>query len=307
MANGRKTPIGDRFGSVAARYALGILLLVTLLLVLLNRGGGWLGAAQPQIDGVVAPVQRVLAAPFVAARGLTTWLDQQRDVRADNARLRQENQRLREWYDTKQAMEDKLRRYEELLNLNPEPGQDRFFARVVQDTRGPFGHRRLLHAGARHGVARYQAVMGDRGLIGVVGQVGRRTARVIMLTDPSSAIPVMVERTDARAILDGDQMDSPQLVFSRQRLGLREGDRIVTSGDAGLLPRGLAVGVAYRDDGDWRVRLYADLTAVDYVQVVRFAYPPAPEDEPVDAGPERRDGEGVDDSALAANAVGGGP
>jgi rod shape-determining protein MreC len=81
----------------------------------------------------------------------------------------------------------------------------------------------------------------------------------------------MIERTDARAMLTGDGGDSPRLEFVRGAGAVLAGDRILSSGDGGGLPRGLPVGVAAKGvDGAWRVKLFSDHGAVDYVRVLLF-------------------------------------
>ncbi|MDP1165177.1 rod shape-determining protein MreC, partial [Klebsiella pneumoniae] len=93
--------------------------------------------------------------------------------------------------------------------------------------------------------------------------------RMVLLTDVASRIPVMVERTDARAMLTGDGSRSPRLDYVRGQGSVQEGDRILTSGDGGGFPRGLPVGVVAKGvDGSWRVKLYSDRTAIDYVRVL---------------------------------------
>ena len=52
---------------------------------------------------------------------------------------------------------------------------------------------------------------------------------------------------------------------------IKEGDRILTSGDGGMIPRGLPVGTAVKGlDGTWRVRLDADETSIDFVRILLF-------------------------------------
>ncbi len=287
----------ERFGGTLAWYVLVALVVAGLVLLALNRGGAWRGVSSAPLDDVIAPAQRVANSPLDLARGGVRGLSRHWRVHAENRRLREENARLRRWYDLSLAMRDKMERYEALLALNPDPAADAVTARVVQELRGPFVHGRLINAGVRDGVAAGQAALADRGLVGRVVTVGRVSARILLLTDVNSRVPVMADRNDARAILAGDNGPRPRLEFRRASHGLREGDRIVTSGDAGRLPRGLPVGVAYIDQqGAWRVRLFADDAPLDYVRVIRFlgaggavpapdAIDPAAQEDPLEDAP----------------------
>ncbi len=93
----------------------------------------------------------------------------------------------------------------------------------------------------------------------------------MLLTDVESRTPVLVARTNGRAILTGDGGGNPKLDYLRTHDPLKEGDRILTSGDGGVLPRGLPVGVAVKGlDGGWRVALDADAAPIDFVQILLF-------------------------------------
>jgi rod shape-determining protein MreC len=94
---------------------------------------------------------------------------------------------------------------------------------------------------------------------------------VLLLTDIASRTPVMIDRTNARAILTGDGGPNPKLDYLRGADPIKEGDRVVTSGDGGVVPRGLPVGAAVKGlDGRWRVVLFADDAAIDYVRILLF-------------------------------------
>jgi rod shape-determining protein MreC len=91
------------------------------------------------------------------------------------------------------------------------------------------------------------------------------------LTDVASRTPVLVDRTDARAIMTGDASSTPKLEYLRGADPIKEGDRILTSGDGGMIPRGLPVGTAVKGlDGAWRVRLDADESGIDFVRILLF-------------------------------------
>src|SRR5258707_15606291 len=93
----------------------------------------------------------------------------------------------------------------------------------------------------------------------------------MLLTDVESRTPVMIPRTNGRAILTGDGGPSPSLAYLRTHDALRAGDRVLTSGDGGVVPRGLAVGtVAKGFDGAWRVSLDSDSMPIGFVRILLF-------------------------------------
>ncbi|MCG8443525.1 MAG: rod shape-determining protein MreC [Caulobacterales bacterium] len=301
-AREESNPLG---GPVALAGWIG-LIVVALGLALVARGGVWLDPPRAFLDDLIAPGRAVASAPFAAARDFTAGLGGHWRVHKQNERLRRENRELKEWYELAQTLMNKTARYEELLALNPEPAAQAVTARVVADAAGPFVRARLVNVGAEDGVAPGQAVVSERGLVGRVVASGRQASRVLLLTDLNSRIPVLVERTDDRAILAGDNAERPRLDFLPAGHGLVSGDRIVTSGDGGQFPRGLIVGEARAaSGGTWRVRLFADDAPVDYVRILRYSFPPAPEDEPAVAPPAPADSQPDDGAATVASAAGG--
>lgn len=281
--------------ATAALFALG---LGAVGLLIFAPGAAWVRHVRAYADDLLSPAQSVVAAPFAALRDMGRLAVDHLRVQEENQRLREENARLRAWYQLALAMRDKMDRYEDILALNPDPSAEVVVARVVAETDGPFVKTRVLNAGADDGVRAEQAVLSEHGLVGRVVSAGRASSRVLLLKDLNSRVPVMVERSDVRAILAGDNSERPQLRYLRQGHGLVSGDRIVTSGDGGLLPRGLPVGEAFADaEGQWRVRLYADDGPIDYVRVVKFDFPIRPEAAPA----------GGDEDAIAVNEAATGP
>ena len=189
----------------------------------------------------------------------------------ENHQLKQEVAELRQWRDVAVALEDTNRRYRAILGLKTDPPIPMVSGRVVLDSRGPFANTRLANIGSEAGVKVGNPVMSDRGLVGRVVGVASGASRVLLLTDVASRTPVLIARTDARAILLGDGGSNPRLAYLRGQDPVKEGDRILTSGDGGVFPRGLPVGTAAKGlDGQWRVRLDADSTAIDYIRVLEF-------------------------------------
>ncbi len=229
------------------------------------------GVGRRVFDTADRPVSTVISAP-------TNWLRQASDFTSDylfavseNRKLKQQVADLRRWRDTAIALQDTNARYKAILGLKTDPPIPMVTGRVVLDSRGPFANTRLADIGSDKKVRVGNPVMSDRGIIGRVVGVTNVASRVLLLTDVASRTPVLIDRTDARAILLGDGGSNPRLAFLRGQEPVRDGDRVLTSGDGGVFPRGLPVGVAAKGlDGQWRVRLDADLTAIDFVRVLEF-------------------------------------
>lgn len=229
------------------------------------------GAARNAADSVLSPVGDVLSAP---GRWTGAGIDAVRGyffAVSENRQLKAELSDMRQWRDVAFALKNENNRYRSLLGLKTDPPIPMVAARVVTDSRGPFADTRIANTGREAGVKVGNPVMSEYGLVGRVIGVADSASRVLLLTDAASRTPVMVDRTNARAILTGDGGANPRLDYLRGQDPVREGDRVLTSGDGGVLPRGLPVGVAVKGlDGKWRVVLASDRGPIDFVRILLF-------------------------------------
>jgi rod shape-determining protein MreC len=229
------------------------------------------GATRRASDTVLAPVGDVLAAP---GRWTGAGVETVRDyflAGSQNRDLKAQLKEMKQWRDVAIALKDENLRYRTLLGLKTDPPIPMVAARIVTDSRGPFADTRLANAGAERGVKAGNPVMSENGLVGRVIGVTNGASRVLLLTDIASRTPVMIDRTNARAILTGDGGPNPRLDYLRGRDPIREGDRLLTSGDGGVVPRGLPVGTAVKGlDNRWRVVLASDAAPIDFVRILLF-------------------------------------
>lgn len=232
---------------------------------------GAYGMTRAMADMGASPVGQAISAPGRWAGQGVQWIGDYFAAVSENRRLRAENAELRQWQARAIALQDTNARYQALLGFKTNPPVPMVSAHVIMESRGPFADTRLADVGKERGVQIGDPVMNERGLVGRVIGVTRGASRILMLSDIASRTPVLVDRTDARAIMTGDASSTPKLEYLRGADPIKDGDRILTSGDGGMIPRGLPVGTAVKGlDGAWRVRLDADASAVDFVRVLLF-------------------------------------
>lgn len=227
--------------------------------------------ARAGVESVAGPVGGVFATPVRWFGSLSDGVRGYFFAVSENRRLKRELAELQPWRDQAIALKNVNARYEAMLGIRPEPDVRMVTARSVLDARGPFSNARLLDTGASQGVKVGNPVINEHGLIGRIVGVSGNVSRMVLLTDVASRTPVLVDRTDARAILTGDGSGNPRLEFVRGVGAVQAGDRILSSGDGGGFPRGVPIGVAAKGiDGSWRVKLFSDRGAIDYVKILLF-------------------------------------
>ena len=222
------------------------------------------------MDGA-APALDMLSRPAAALDAAADRLRGFIAVYRDNVRLAEENERLLGWQQVALRLSAENAELRDLAKLVPEPAVSFVTARVIADSGGAYARSVMVNAGRDNGVARGQAAMTGEGLVGRVAEVGSRAARILLLTDLNSRVPVIVDGTRQRAILAGDNSARPSLRYVDAGGTMRIGDRIVTSGQGGVFPPELPVGVVASVDSEGaRVEPYAALSRVDYLRLVDY-------------------------------------
>ena len=254
------------------RAALPLLVLLSSTMIILGKADQIMfESLRVSVTDAAAPVLDLLSRPLAALGHLT---DRARDfvtVYQDNRSLAAENERLLNWQQAALKLASENARLRELLKLTPEPTTTFVTARVIANSGGAYVRSLMVHAGSENGVERGQAAVTGEGLVGRVTEVGNRAARVLLVTDLNSRVPVIVEGAQHRALLTGDNSERPCLRYLDARAGVEVGDRVVTSGQGGVFPPGLPVGVVASLDGEApRVEPYVDLSRVEYLRIVDY-------------------------------------
>ena len=297
--------------ALVERFAFGTLIVASIALLIVGRADlRLLEAVNTGLSDVLMPALEVVLQPVSASRRLAQTVGELVALRADNVRLREQNERLLEWQSIARQLTLENAALRQLLSAGvADEHRTAVTARVVADAGGPFVQTVLVNAGSDQGVVKGMAAVNERGLVGRVIEVGRHSARVLLLTDFNSRVPVMVEPSRDQAILAGDNGREPGLVFLPLNPRLSVGDRVVTSGRDGVLPPGLAVGMVSQI-GEQKVTVapLVDWDRLENLRLLAYArvLPPEQLEELQQEihGPPRPPEDSVSSPATAAPAAG---
>lgn len=274
--------------ALAQRFAFLLLLSAAVGLIIVGRVDTVLvERARTTVVDAFAPILEAFSRPIATVADIVDNVRELAHLRSENARLREESQRLVRWQQVARRLESENAALRDMLNYVPDPSARYITGRVIAASPGPFVRSVLVNVGVRDGVGKGQATVNGQGLVGRVAEVGHRSARVLLITDLNSRIPVVVGFSRERAILAGDNSDRPEILYLPAEVQVSPGDRVVTSGHGGVFAPGLPIGVvaAVGDDGV-RVQPFVDWDRLEYLRLIDFGADDllsAPQGPPEDA------------------------
>lgn len=226
-----------------AKLTLPVLVATSFGLMLLGKADAVLAnRARMALDDALVPIYATLAQPLASVRSAVADARDLWSLREENARLQAENGRLRRWQAIALALDSQNRELKAELHWIPQPAPSYVTVPVVADAGGEYAKAVLLDLGPHHTVHPGEIALDSTGLVGRVTEVGKRTARVMLITDINSRIPVVLENSHAHAILAGTNGAYPKLIYYPESSPPQEGERVVTSAKANVFPPNLPVG-----------------------------------------------------------------
>jgi rod shape-determining protein MreC len=244
--------------------AFGLMLVGKVDTVLVER-------ARIAVYDASAPIYAALAEPLGQVNKAVAEISGLWGLRDDNARLRDENERLRRWQSSALTRDSDNQRLKAALRWIPDPEASYVTARAVADAGGVYAKAVLLSVGPGHGLRKGQIALDERGLVGRITEVGSRTARVLLITDLNSRVPVVLQDSRSHAILAGTNGPWPRLRYWSEGTVPKEGERVVTSAEANAFPANLPVGtIRYNANGVPEVEPDAQLRSLDIVRIFDY-------------------------------------
>jgi rod shape-determining protein MreC len=264
----------------------GLIVLVTLTILILSlssrRPYPAYGPGRVAI-ALVAPFQKMIVATTRFFSDIWEHYFFLITVVDDNLKLRTElqqamvmNHRLKE----AALSNERLRK---LFKLQQEMEEPLVAAQVVGKDPSPWFQSVLLDKGRDDGVEEGQPVINPEGIVGIVVEATSHFAKVMLITDPNSAVDAIIQNSRARGIIKGGARGACVLNFVLRKYEVAEGDTVVSSGMDGVFPKGLPIGkvntIVKREAGifqDVSVIPYVDFERLEEVLVVPRTHPDKP-------------------------------
>lgn len=262
----------SRIRLMVKKFAIVLLFFIAFVMMLFNKTDTVLIDKTSSVAAdIFSPMVELLAIPAKVVSGTLNYFYDFKNIRDENEKLRKENRELVIKSSRAASLEVENKLLARLLNYVPPKSADFIVAKVVAEENNAFSRALIIYTAGMKNVEKGQVVLSDSGVVGRIEKVGMIYSKVLLLTDINSKVPVVVERTRVRGIISGNNTSIPNLIFTPLDAEIFVGDKIVTSGVAGIFPSGLPIGkVMSVDKNNIKIKTFSDLDRLEYVRIVDY-------------------------------------
>lgn len=144
---------------------------------------------------------------------------------------------------------------------------EEIIAKVLIDKQSPFLRSIIVNKGSKDDIKLGMAVLDEEFLVGKVVEVNFTTARVLLLSDLNSKIPVTIEPEGYQSILSGTGNSDGVIQYSKEEILLEEGNTVYTSGSGALFKSGIPIGKIRTKKS---VSYFSDFSQLRFVKIIAF-------------------------------------
>lgn len=222
-------------------------MLFSVLLLAIERQSSRLEGIRAFLSVLVYPIQSLVSLPIEVTDQTFQLFISYDKLKKENVILKKQAQLRKTDLLKLKNLEKENIRLRALMNKSYKLGEHVLAAELIGATHFPYEHVILVDKGTHFGVNKKQSVLDANGIVGQVTREYPLSAEIMMITDPSHAIAVEVNRNGLRTIAFGNgQYNQLKLPFLPNDADIVEGDLLISSGLGGTFPRGYPVATVNR-------------------------------------------------------------
>ena len=217
----------------------------------------------------VSPLTIPLNYPIKVVGDLVRYFEIYSTLLEENKELRRDLQNMTGWKEKALQLEQKNAQLRALNNVKLSEDLIWVTGEMMADSGSPFYQSGVINIGSKDGIKNGSAAVDGLGLVGRISGVGQKVARVLFLTDISSAIPIKIKRSNQKGLMIGDNSPWPLLEFVEEKGLINIGDRVFTSGDGNVFPSDILIGTILIDNKKkLRVKPVANFESLEFLRIL---------------------------------------
>ena len=246
-----------------------IFVCLTLIFILWRVDNTRTELIRTKIIDFVSPLTIPLNYPIKVVGDLVTYFEIYSTLLEENKELRRDLQNMTGWKEKALQLEQKNAQLRALNNVKLSEDLIWVTGEMMADSGSPFYQSGVINIGSKDGIKNGSAAVDGLGLVGRISGIGQKVARVLFLTDISSAIPIKIKRSNQKGLMIGDNSPWPLLEFVEEKGLINIGDRVFTSGDGNVFPSDILIGTILIDNKKkLRVKPVANFESLEFLRIL---------------------------------------
>ena len=246
-----------------------IFVCLTLIFILWRVDNTRTELIRTKIIDFVSPLTRPLNYPIKVVGDFVRYFEIYSSLLEENKELKRDLQNMTGWKEKALQLEQKNAQLRALNNVKLSEDLVWITGEMMADSGSPFYQSGVINIGSKDGIKNGSAAVDGLGLVGRISGVGQKVARVLFLTDISSAIPIKIKRSNQKGLMIGDNSPWPLLEFVEEKGLINIGDRVFTSGDGNVFPSDILIGTILIDNKKkLRVKPVANFESLEFLRIL---------------------------------------
>ena len=246
-----------------------IFVCLTLIFILWRVDNTRTELIRTKIIDFVSPLTIPLNYPIKVVGDFVRYFEIYSSLLEENKELKKDLQNMTGWKEKALQLEQKNAQLRALNNVKLSEDLIWVTGEMMADSGSPFYQSGVINIGLKDGIKNGSAAVDGLGLVGRISGVGQKVARVLFLTDISSAIPIKIKRSNQKGLMIGDNSPWPLLEFVEEKGLINIGDRVFTSGDGNVFPSDILIGTILIDNKKkLRVKPVANFESLEFLRIL---------------------------------------
>ena len=250
------------------KFSLFVLIIISLILIFIETlENKPLSFMRSFVKDTIYRGSLAVSSPSRAFTNITIFVSEHINLYDNYNQLKDENNKLKNNISSSDFLKLENTQLRKLIDEQMSSSSNLVSARVLLDKKSPYLNSFVINVGNNKNVKNGMAVLDGVNFIGRIVDVNFFSSRVLLASDLNSKIPVVVEPSGNHAILSGHGLDLPTLEYLPENYNVNDGDKIYTSGKAGVFSPGIPIGEVKIIDKTNKVILFSDLNQTTFVNI----------------------------------------
>ncbi len=250
------------------RFSLIVLIIISIILIFVETiETKPLNYFRSFVKDAIYRGSLVVSAPTKAFDNFAGFIKEHLNLHENYIQLKEENTKLKNTISKSDFLELENTQLRKLIEEQVASKSNLVSARVMIDKQSPYLNSFIINIGNNKRILNGMAVLDGEYFVGRIVDVNFFSARVLLISDLNSKIPVVVEPSGNHGILSGRGTDKPTLEYLPENHNVRDGDKVYTSGKEGIFSPGIPIGEVKIEEGINKISLFSDLNQITFVNV----------------------------------------